>query len=78
MKRSIAVMGTLDTKGEEVQYLKEIIERRGHRAVVIDVGILGEPHFEPTISRHQVARAAGSQNGCEATTESRKQMPPTA
>jgi uncharacterized protein (UPF0261 family) len=59
MKRSIAVIGTLDTKGEEIQYLKEIIERRGHMAVVIDVGILGKAYFEPTINRYQVAQAAG-------------------
>jgi uncharacterized protein (UPF0261 family) len=59
MDRSIAIIGTLDTKGEEIAYLKKLIENRGHRAVVIDVGIIGEPAFEPTITHDEVAEAAG-------------------
>lgn len=41
--RRILVIGTLDTKGAEVGFLKEQIERRGHRTVIMDIGILGRP-----------------------------------
>jgi uncharacterized protein (UPF0261 family) len=60
MKRSIVVIGTLDTKGEEVQYIKNLIEEKGHDAIVMDVGIVGEPLFDPAISHDDVAEASGS------------------
>lgn len=60
MNKSIALIATLDTKGEEIGYIKELIEGRGHQTITIDIGILGEPSFEPTISHHQVLAAAGS------------------
>ena len=60
MAKAIAIVGTLDTKGEEIRYIKERIESRGYKAVVIDGGILGKPLFPPDISREQVAEAAGT------------------
>lgn len=60
MTKSIAIVGTLDTKGDEVAYVKMLIQRRGHRAIVIDTGILGQAPFPPDISREQVAEAAGA------------------
>jgi uncharacterized protein (UPF0261 family) len=42
MAKAIAIVGTLDTKGEEIRYIKERIESRGYKAVVIDGGILGQ------------------------------------
>ena len=50
-------MGTLDTKGEEVKYIKELIAKRGHRTIVIDTGVLGQAPFAPDITRDQVAKA---------------------
>lgn len=60
MSKSIVIIGTLDTKGDQAGYIKQLIEDRGHEAVVIDVGVLGEPPFEPTIDHNQVAQASGS------------------
>jgi uncharacterized protein (UPF0261 family) len=57
--KTIVVMGTLDTKGEEIRYVKGLIEARGHRTIVVDTGIIGEPLFPPDISHEEVARAAG-------------------
>jgi uncharacterized protein (UPF0261 family) len=57
---TIAVMGALDTKGAEIQFLKDQIEQRGHRTVVIDTGVLGEPVFAPTVTRDEVAKAGGA------------------
>lgn len=56
---AIAVLGTLDTKGRELQLLKENIEQRGHQTLVIDLGVLQPPLFSPDVSREEVARAAG-------------------
>jgi len=48
MGKSIAIIGTLDTKGDEIRYMKDLIEGRGHEVIVIDVGAIGPPMFEPT------------------------------
>ncbi|MFC1820459.1 Tm-1-like ATP-binding domain-containing protein, partial [Thermodesulfobacteriota bacterium] len=59
MPKSVAIVGTLDTKGDQIEYLKQRIEARGQKAIVIDVGVIGGVPFEPTISREQVAEASG-------------------
>ena len=56
---TIAVLGTMDTKGEEHGFVAELIRQRGHTALVIDVGTLDAPKLQPDISREEVARAAG-------------------
>ncbi|MDE2820541.1 MAG: Tm-1-like ATP-binding domain-containing protein [Chloroflexota bacterium] len=58
MPKSIIVIGTLDTKGQEIAFVRDLIAERGHQPVVIDSGILGVPAIEPAISRHEVAAAA--------------------
>jgi len=60
MSKTIAVIGTLDTKGSEIKYIKEQIEERGHKAIVMDVGVGGEVPFQPSITRGQIAQAGGS------------------
>jgi len=60
MTKNIVVVGTLDTKGEEVKYLKGLIEKRGHKAIVIDTGILRAAPFLAEVTREQVAEAAGT------------------
>jgi uncharacterized protein (UPF0261 family) len=56
---TIAVVGTLDTKGEEHAFLAEQIRARGHRVTMIDVGTLGEPTVAVDITRSEVAAGAG-------------------
>lgn len=55
---TIAILGTMDTKGEEHAYVAELIRRRGHKTLIIDVGILGEPKLKPDILREEIAHAA--------------------
>ncbi|SDH57950.1 Tm-1-like ATP-binding domain-containing protein [Halanaerobium congolense] len=55
----VVIVGTLDTKGEEFKYVKDIIENEGLETIVIDAGVLGEPYFEPDIDRSEVAEAGG-------------------
>ncbi|MFM7292622.1 MAG: Tm-1-like ATP-binding domain-containing protein [Planctomycetia bacterium] len=56
---TIAVLGTLDTKGREHAFVAERIRARGHATVLIDVGTGGEPAATPDIPRMEVAAAAG-------------------
>lgn len=60
MRKTIAVIGSLDTKGNDYAFIRNEIEKRGHRALIIDTGILGEPLLEPHISSDEVAQAGGS------------------
>jgi uncharacterized protein (UPF0261 family) len=59
MKKKIAIVGALDTKGLEFEFLKREIELRGPSTLLIDTGVLGEPYMEPDISRGRVAQAGG-------------------
>jgi uncharacterized protein (UPF0261 family) len=60
MVKAIMVVGTLDTKGDEVEYLKKQIQGRGHETAVVDVGVLDNPLTEADITRQEVAKAGGS------------------
>ena len=61
MKKIILCIGTLDTKGPELQYIKQLIERkRGYDALVMDIGSLGIAPFTADITAEEVAKAAGS------------------
>lgn len=55
----IALIGTLDTKGEEIAYVRDRLAALGVEAIVIDSGILGDPTIAPDITRQEVARAGG-------------------
>ena len=55
MKR-ILVVGTADTKGEELAYLSDVIKEAGATPIVVDVGI-GEPSRPVDIPHTQVAAA---------------------
>jgi uncharacterized protein (UPF0261 family) len=57
--KNIVIIGTLDTKGEEMLYLKELILRRGHHPMVMDVGTSGRVSFQPDFTREEVALATG-------------------
>ncbi|MFT4538089.1 MAG: hypothetical protein ACI841_003715 [Planctomycetota bacterium] len=52
---TIAVLGTLDSKGEEHAFLAERIRERGHQTLLIDVGTGNAPTVAADISREQVA-----------------------
>ena len=68
---SIALIGTLDTKGDEIAYVRERLGALGARPLVIDSGILGEPGTSADVPREQVAREAGYELGQIQTAGSR-------
>jgi uncharacterized protein (UPF0261 family) len=59
--KAILIIATLDTKGSETRYLKDLIETNGHQVLVMDTGILDPPLFKPDLSRDEVAQAAGTE-----------------
>lgn len=56
---TIAVLGTMDTKGEEHAFVANLIRQRGHQVLVIDTGTLDAPKLAPDVTRDEVAKAAG-------------------
>lgn len=59
MPRTILLIGTLDTKGTEYEYVRDLIRDRGFDTLTMDAGVLGEPGFAPDISADEVAAAGG-------------------
>jgi uncharacterized protein (UPF0261 family) len=57
--KTVVITGSLDTKGREFAFLKELIEKEGIQTLVVDFGVMGKPVFNPDISRDEVARAGG-------------------
>jgi uncharacterized protein (UPF0261 family) len=57
---TVVLIGTLDTKGPEISYLRDRIREAGCQTLVLDSGILGGPiGIVPDLSREEVARASG-------------------
>ena len=59
MKKTIALLVTLDTKDQEAGFLKEQIEARGHNAFLMDIGVVGIAGIEADMSRSAVVEAGG-------------------
>jgi uncharacterized protein (UPF0261 family) len=57
-KMSILLVGTLDTKGIEVAYVRQQLATAQLSTIVLDAGIMGEPAFAADFSRDLVFRAA--------------------
>ncbi len=61
MSKTVILIGTLDTKGPEIAYLRDQLQSFGLATTVIDSGILGEPlGISPDISRAEVASFGGT------------------
>jgi uncharacterized protein (UPF0261 family) len=58
---TVVLVGTLDTKGVEYDYLRSRLREQGVDVVLVDAGVMGEPLAEPDIGREEVARAAGAE-----------------
>ena len=56
---TILLLGTVDTKSDEIAFLRQCIEQAGGRSLVMDVGVLGRGDFTPDIANIEVAAAAG-------------------
>lgn len=59
MTKTIVLIGALDTKGEDFQFVKNLIEQEGLNTLMVDYGVMGNPDFPPDISAAEVAGAGG-------------------
>ena len=57
---TILVVGTYDTKDDELTYMADRIRDQGGNVLTMDVSVLGDPSVPCDISKHQVAEAGGS------------------
>lgn len=60
MPHTVVLVGSLDTKADENDFLRRSIQQAGVDVIVVDTSILDEPGFQPDISREDVAHAAGA------------------
>ena len=58
-KKTILVIGTYDTKDDELHYMCDRIRSQGGNVLSMDVSVLGDPSEATDISKHAVAEAAG-------------------
>lgn len=60
MSPGIVIAATLDTKSEEIQFVRDELAQFGLTAIILDCGVLGAPSIAADVSRDEIARAAGS------------------
>ncbi len=56
--KTVAIVGTFDTKGRELQFIRECIEERGLATLCINTGVF-DPVVKPDIGSDQIASAVG-------------------
>jgi uncharacterized protein (UPF0261 family) len=59
MSKTVVLVGSLDTKGREYAFIKELIEKQNVETLVVDFGVQGKPAIKPDIGRSKVAKAGG-------------------
>jgi uncharacterized protein (UPF0261 family) len=57
-QKTILIIATLDTKGPEALFVKKLIEEKGLRTLVMDIGTTGESPFSADFPSHEVAKTA--------------------
>jgi uncharacterized protein (UPF0261 family) len=57
---TVVLIGTLDTKGIEYDFIRKQLKQHGVTVLLVDAGVLGAPQTKADIDRAQVAQAAGA------------------
>ncbi|NWG01618.1 MAG: Tm-1-like ATP-binding domain-containing protein [Syntrophaceae bacterium] len=58
-QKTIVMISTLDTKGSEAGFLKDLIQEKGYRIILIDTNTGGPPSISPDISSEEIAESGG-------------------
>jgi uncharacterized protein (UPF0261 family) len=58
-KMAVVILGTLDTKGTEIGYVRDLLRAGGAETLVIDASVLGDPLFPADIPREELYTASG-------------------
>src|SRR5271157_2520169 len=61
MRKTVVLVGAMDTKGKEFAFVKGLIERQGLSTLVVDFGVMDKPAIAADITREEVARAGGKE-----------------
>ena len=56
----VLLIATLDTKGEEADFVRGRIRAAGHEVLVVDAGVMRDPPFEPDVGADEIAGRGGS------------------
>ena len=59
MGKKIVILGTVDTKGEQLRFLKERIASRGLEPILMDLSMGGHPGFQADITPQEIAGLVG-------------------
>ena len=57
---AVLLVGTLDTKGVEVAFVRDLLRGGGVECLVLDAGVQGTPTFRADVTREEVFAAAGT------------------
>jgi len=60
MSKTILIIGTYDTKDDELNFVADCIQEQGGDVLTMDVSVLGDPSMPTDISKHDVAEAGNS------------------
>jgi uncharacterized protein (UPF0261 family) len=58
--KHVVVIAALDTKGDEARLIRDQVAGRGHRPVMVDVGVLADPAAPADVPARAVAEAGGA------------------
>ena len=59
MRKNIVIIGSVNTKGDQLKFLKEKIQERGHKAILMDISMGGHPPFKAEIPPDEIASLVG-------------------
>ena len=60
VRKTVLLVGTADTKSDEIAFLREQVQALGAQVLVMDVGVLAAGHAPVDIANTEVAAAAGT------------------
>ena len=63
-RRIVVLLGTLDTKGHEYDYLRDRIREHGVDVILVDAGIVGEPLDDAGRDAGRGGRGCGRRRRC--------------
>jgi uncharacterized protein (UPF0261 family) len=58
MGNTIVILGTTNTKGEQLQFLKDRLASQGHEAILMDLSMGGRPGYAADVTPEEIAKLA--------------------
>lgn len=77
MSPSVYVVATMDTKGSELEFVRDRLREAGAQVRMIDVGTLGPPTVRPDVSRETVMASLRTVEDARSVSPSRSMPEPT-